>query len=186
MCVRAQSIQSCPALCHPMDQSLPSSSFHGILQARILEWLAKGLNPHFLCLLHCRWTLYLVNYLGSPVNGIVLGKKSFPGSSMTKNLLVNAGDVDLISGSGKFPGERNGNPLQYSCLGNPTDREAWRATVHRVAKDSDTTYRLNNCTTTTKKWGLEFWIYNLLNVLLWINYLTFLSFHFFTYKNRIV
>ena len=70
---------------------------------------------------------------------------------MTKGLLVNAGDVDLIPRSGKFPGERNGNPLQYSFLGNPTDREAWRATVHRVAKDSDTTYRLNNGTTRTKR-----------------------------------
>ena len=70
---------------------------------------------------------------------------------MTKDLLVNAGDVDLIPGSGKFPGERNGNPLQYSFLGNPTDREAWRATVHRVAKDSDTTYRLNNSKIRTKR-----------------------------------
>ena len=59
----------------------------------------------------------------------------FPGGEMVKSPPANAGDVDLIPGSGKFPGERNGNPLQYSFLGNPTDREAWRATVHRVAKD---------------------------------------------------
>ena len=38
----------------------------------------------------------------------------------------------------------NGNPLQYSCLGNPTDRGAWRATVHVVAKESDRTEQLNN------------------------------------------
>ena len=42
------------------------------------------------------------------------------------------------------PGERNVNPLQYSCLGNPMDRGAWRATVHGVTKDSDMTERLNN------------------------------------------
>ena len=47
---------------------------------------------------------------------------------------VNAGDVGWIPGSGRFPGERNGNPLQYSCLENPMDRGAWRATVHGVAK----------------------------------------------------
>ena len=43
----------------------------------------------------------------------------------------------LIPGSGRFPGEGNGNPLQYSCLGNPMDREAWRASVHGVAKESE-------------------------------------------------
>ena len=43
-------------------------------------------------------------------------------------------DTGLIPGSGRCPGGRNGNPLQYSCLENPTDRKDWRATVHRVAK----------------------------------------------------
>ena len=45
-----------------------------------------------------------------------------------------ARDVDSIHGSGKFPGEGNGNPLQYSCLGNPKDRGAWQATFHGVAR----------------------------------------------------
>ena len=48
----------------------------------------------------------------------------FPRSSMVKNLLASAGDVSLLPGSGKSPGEGNGNPLQYSCLGNSMDREA--------------------------------------------------------------
>jgi len=48
-----------------------------------------------------------------------------------------AGDVSLIPGSGRPPGGGNGNPLQYSCLGNPMDRGAWRATVHGVV-ESDT------------------------------------------------
>ena len=47
-----------------------------------------------------------------------------------KNLLANTGDPSLIPGSGGSPGEGNGNPLQYSCLGNPMERGAWRATVH--------------------------------------------------------
>ena len=49
---------------------------------------------------------------------------------MAKNLLANAGDVrdaGMISGSGRFPGGGNGNPLRYSCLENPTDRGAWLA-----------------------------------------------------------
>ena len=56
---------------------------------------------------------------------------------MVRNPLANAGnvrDMASIPGSGRSPGERHGNPLQYSCLENPTDRGAWRATFHRVAK----------------------------------------------------
>ena len=52
---------------------------------------------------------------------------------------ANVGDVSLIPGWGRSLGEGNGNSLQYSCLGNPTDRGAWRATVHVVAKESDMT-----------------------------------------------
>ena len=48
----------------------------------------------------------------------------FPDGSTIKNLLANAGDMDLIPGMGRLPGEGNGNPLQYSCLGNPMDRGA--------------------------------------------------------------
>ena len=60
---------------------------------------------------------------------------------MVKNPPANAGDVrnvGSIPGLGRSPGGGNGNPLQYSCLDNPTDRGAWRATVHRVA-ESDMT-----------------------------------------------
>ena len=51
----------------------------------------------------------------------------------------NTGDLSLTPGSERSPGEGNGNPLQYSCLENPMDRGAWGATVHGVAKESDTT-----------------------------------------------
>ena len=47
---------------------------------------------------------------------------------------ANAGDVGSIPGSGKSPGEGNGNPLQYCCLGNLRNREVWWATIHEVAK----------------------------------------------------
>ena len=59
---------------------------------------------------------------------------SFPRGSESKESACNAGDLGLIPGLGRSPGEGNGNPLQYSCLENPMDREAWQATVHVVAK----------------------------------------------------
>ena len=58
---------------------------------------------------------------------------------MVKNLLANAGEVGSIPGSRRSPGEGNSNPFQYSCLGNSMDRGACQATVHGVAKESDTT-----------------------------------------------
>ena len=63
----------------------------------------------------------------------------FPGGLGGKESAYNARDVNSIPGLGRFPGEGNGNPFQYSCLGNPMDRGAWWATVHRVSKESDTT-----------------------------------------------
>ena len=58
----------------------------------------------------------------------------FPDGSAVKNLLANAADTGSIPGMGRFPGERNGKPHQYSCLKTPTDRGAWWATLHGVAK----------------------------------------------------
>ena len=58
----------------------------------------------------------------------------FPYSSVGKEPACNAGNPDSIPGSGRSPGERNGNPLQYSCLENLMDRGAWWATVHGVTR----------------------------------------------------
>ena len=61
----------------------------------------------------------------------------FSGGSVVKNPPANAGDVkdvSLIPGLGRLPGGGHGNPLQYSCLENPIDRGAWRATVYEVTK----------------------------------------------------
>ena len=58
----------------------------------------------------------------------------FPGDSDGKESACNVGDPGLIPGSGRSPGEWNGNPLQYSCLENSMNRGAWRATVHGIAK----------------------------------------------------
>ena len=69
--------------------------------------------------------------------------RGFPGGSEVKASACNEGDLDSIPGSGRSPGEGNGSPLQYSCLENPMDRGAGRATVHRVAKSRT---RLSNFT----------------------------------------
>ena len=78
-----------------------------------------------------------VQHREAEVNGIYLEMWGFPGDSMVKNLPAKAGDardVGLIPGSGRFPGEGNGNPLHDSFLENPVDRGAWQATVHGVTK----------------------------------------------------
>ena len=63
----------------------------------------------------------------------------FPGGTMVKNLPANAGDMGLISGPRRSPGEGNGNPLQYFCPENSMNRGAWQVTVHKITKESDTT-----------------------------------------------
>ena len=78
-------------------------------------------------------------------------RNDFPGGSAVTNppaSAEDAGDAGSSLGLGRFPGGGNGNPLQYSCLENPKDSGAWRATVHGVAKSQT---RLNTHTCTTKK-----------------------------------
>ena len=60
--------------------------------------------------------------------------QGFPGGSAVRNPPANAGDVGSIPGQGRSPGEGNGNPLQYSYLGNPMDRGEWWVTVQGIAK----------------------------------------------------
>ena len=95
-----------------MDCNLPSSSVHGILQERKLEWVAMQ-SMH--------------------ESGWYMTRDGFPGSSDSKMSVCNAGDPGLIPGSGRSPGEGNGNPLQYFCQENPKDKRVmtpltyWRA-----------------------------------------------------------
>ena len=65
------------------------------------------------------------------------------GGSDSKKSACNKGDLGSIPGSGRFPGEGNGNPLQYSCLKNFMDREAGQATVHGVTKSQTLTLSLS-------------------------------------------
>ena len=115
ICVHAESLQSCWTLCDPMDCSLPGSSVHGVLQARILEWVSMPSSRGSswprdrtcVSYLSCvgRWVLYYWRHLRS----------------------------HFIYTSGIW-WEGNGTPLQYSCLENPMDRGAWWAIVHRITK----------------------------------------------------
>ena len=69
---------------------------------------------------------------------------------MVKNPPANIGDTGPIPGSGRSPGGGNGNPLQYSCLENPTDRGVWQIIVHGVAKELDRTMLMS----THRRWYL--------------------------------
>ena len=64
----------------------------------------------------------------------VYSETGFPGSSVVKNPSANAGDASSVPGSGSSPGGGHGNPFQYFCLENPTDRGAWLVTVHRIQR----------------------------------------------------
>ena len=80
------------------------------------------LHLNIICQLHCLWEFF-----------------KDTGGSEVKNPPANAGDVDSIPGSGRSPGEGNGNPLQYSFLENPMDGGTWRAAVHGGRKELDMT-----------------------------------------------
>jgi len=113
--------QSCPTLCDPMDCSIPVSSVHGIFQARVLEWVAISFS---------RGSSWPRDWTRSPIlqaDALLSeppGKPNYGGSD-GKASVCNVGDPGLIPGSGRSPGEGNGNPLQYSCLENSMDRGAW-------------------------------------------------------------
>ena len=70
----------------------------------------------------------------SNLTGTGTCREGFPGGSVVKNLPANAESMGSILGLGRSPEEGNGNPLQFSCLGNSTDSGAWQVTVHGVAK----------------------------------------------------
>ena len=85
-----------------------------------------------------RWPKYWsFSFSISPSNaylGLTSFTMGFPGGSDGKASACDAGDLGLIPGSGRPPGEGNGNPLQFSCLENPMDRGAWWVPVHGVAR----------------------------------------------------
>ena len=81
-------------------------------------------------------------------------KRDFPRGSDSKASVYNAGDPGSIPGSGRSPGEGNGNLLQYCCLENPMDRETWWATVQEVAKSGTQLRDLARTDTLTQELSL--------------------------------
>ena len=120
-------IQSCPTLCDPVDCA-PGSFIHGILQVRILEWVAISFSrgstqPRDRTLASCIASKFFT------VRGTREASNTHKGGSKKikkKNLPDNSGDVGSIPGSGKSPGGGNGNPLQYSCWEIPQTEEPGR------------------------------------------------------------
>ena len=125
----------------------------GSRQPALMEYLHSDPRHHAVgVVLRLQWAL-------GPLGGCLLKMQMlipylcFPGCVVVKNLPANVGEKCLIPGSGRSPGEGNGSPLKYSCLGNPTDRGAWWATVHGVtesqaqlsdwAHTQSHTYRIN-------------------------------------------
>ena len=148
----------CPAL---LQGILPVQGSNLNLQC-LLHWQADSLPlapPGKPCKIAYFFSIY---QYPQPFNG-----SGFPGGSEVKVSASNAGDLGLIPGSGRYPGEGNGNPLQYSCLENPLDGEAWQATVH---KESDTTERLHFLPL--------IWAF----AVLWNIFFFFLSFFFFSFS----
>ena len=159
----AKSLQSCPTLCNPINGSPPGSPVPGILQARTLEWVAisfsnawkwkvkvKSLSHVWLFI-----TSWTAAYQAPPSMGFSRQEywsgvplPSLQVALVVKNPPANVGDAtdtDLIPESGNSRGVGNGNPLQCSCLENPMDRGACRATVHGVTQ-SRTRLSMHACT----------------------------------------
>ena len=115
--VHAKWLQSCPTFVTPRNHSPPGFSVHGDSPGNIgvsCHALLQGSSqPGNLCL------------LTSPALTGGFFTTSFPGGSDCKVSAYNEGDPGSIPGSGRSPGEGNGNPLQYSCLENPMDGGAW-------------------------------------------------------------
>ena len=99
------------------------------------------------------WKQCQTLFLGAPKSlQMVIAAMKFPGGSDGKVSACNAGDLASIPVWGRSPGEGNGNPLQHSCLENPTDWGAWQATVHGVAKSQT---RLSDFTSLHFTYSLE-------------------------------
>ena len=139
--------QSCPNLCDLMNCSPPGFSVHGILQAGILEWVATSFSrgssqprnqTPVSCIAGRFFTTEPPGITKNRYSGgfyiTVCIVQNFSGGSAVKNPPAMQETRVQISGSGRCPRERNGNPFQYSCLEDPMDRGAWWPTIHAVTQ----------------------------------------------------
>ena len=117
-----------------MTQKKRGKESEGRWSVKMPSILSHCLRQHHRDTCQARGTLNLLKILTPQLWGAAV--KNSPANARDPR------DVGSIPGSGRAPGEENGNPLQYSCLGNPTDREAWWAAAHGVTK-SDATEHTN-------------------------------------------
>ena len=111
-----------------------SGTLWPLLPANSFLWTAASDSSHHCVVLASENSLPLRNLRGLPCGAVV------------KNLLTKAGEVDLTHGSGRSPGEGDGNPLQYSFLEKPMERGAWQATVQGVTKSRTWLSTADTCT----------------------------------------
>ena len=130
-----------PFTCHPAW--LRTHTLPVCLRAHLLE---AQIQQEDCCLLSCTCHIFKAHVLfqfSSTHFKIAILNVGLPWWLSGKESACNAGDagltVESIPGSGRPPGDRNGSPLQYSCLGNPMDRGAWQATIHGATKELDMT-----------------------------------------------
>ena len=125
-------------LCHPFKgwQNSPlCSSVHGSFQAIPLPFPGDLPDPKINPVSPDWQAVSLpLSHLGSPIYMYIWIFTELLDGSAGKESTCSARDESLIPGSGRFPGGGNGNPLHYSCLGNPMDRRAWWAIVHVVTR----------------------------------------------------
>ena len=120
--------------------SLNESTSYLLVCLQILSWVSKNLKFNQNSCMSWSWlcmdqTLNLLQFIPwMHFWGYLVYSSGFPAGSEVKASASNARDPGSIPGSGRSPGEGNGNPLSYSCLENPIDGGAWWATVHGVAK----------------------------------------------------
>ena len=132
---------SCSCLENPRDGGAWWAAVYGVAQSRTrLKQLSSSREKYGRQ--HNMLRLFIPHHLNA--------RFGFPGGSAGKESACNAGDPGLIPGSGRSLGEGNGNPLQYSCLGNPMDRGAWQATVHGSQKSQT---QLSNLTAVIQRFG---------------------------------
>ena len=130
------SIPLCSPILSPSLQPLPSSGFM-FLNCSFYH-VAPVMDSHWCLPVSCRirYTLIILAIKGLQNLDTTKHFRGFPDDSDGKKSAYSAGDSGSICGLGRFPGERNGNPLQYFCLENPMDRGAWWAIVHGVTKET--------------------------------------------------
>ena len=105
-----------------------------------MNWYSSHHGLTYFLKLTVRLTFFFFNW-------DILALQGFPGGSDSKESACNAGHPDSVPGLGRYPGEGNGHPLQYSCLGNAMDGGSWQAAVRGITELNMTEQLMHSCST---------------------------------------